>query len=243
MDTRPTVSVCVPAYNEQATLRVSIDGLIEALSGKIAGFEVIIVNDGSSDATGDIADELEKKYRQIRVIHHRANKGIGASYRDALSLAKYEYFTWFPADLENGPAELLNCLPYLRPDTVIVNHYRASDRRSLFRRLVSRAFVAAINALFRQRITYYNGLNIIPTKVLCSVPLIADGFLFNAETVIRSVRAGCSVVELSHALLHRKGGKSKLFSAKALIQINRDIGAIVSHCMRNKGVANDQNCP
>ncbi|HOU36653.1 MAG TPA: glycosyltransferase, partial [Candidatus Omnitrophota bacterium] len=75
MDTRPIVSVCVPAYNEQATLRVSIDGLIEALSGKIAGFEVIIVNDGSSDATGDIADELEKKYRQIRVIHHRANKG------------------------------------------------------------------------------------------------------------------------------------------------------------------------
>jgi glycosyltransferase involved in cell wall biosynthesis len=97
-----SISICVPAFNEEKTLAAAVEDLVDTLSVLVREIEVIIVNDGSSDSTLAIAEGLASKNPQIKVINHKNNLGVGVSFRDALAKAKYKFFTWFPGDHENS---------------------------------------------------------------------------------------------------------------------------------------------
>lgn len=223
-----SLSICIPALNEEKTLRGSVADLREALGGSVGRLEIIIVDDGSTDATGRIADEIAGECPGIKVIHHECKKGLGAAYRHALSLATGDYFTWFPADHENNAAQFLAYLPYLDERTVVTSHHRGQDRRSLKRRIVSRTYSGLLNMLFGLDLAYYNGLAVFPIKVLRSSPPVADGFIFSAEALIRAVRAGCRVKELFVPLGKRSTGESKALTLASLSQALKDLVRIVS---------------
>jgi len=184
----------------------SVWDLLDTLKEKVAMLEVIIVDDGSSDGTGRIADGIARKEPAVKVIHHAQPRGIGCCYRDALSIATGEYFTWFPADGENEAREFLTCLPYLSSSRVVACYHIRADKRSLFRRAISPIYTALINIAFGLGVRYYNGLAIIPRDVLAAMTLTSDGFFFNAENIIRSVKHhGCSIIELEHPLKKERG--------------------------------------
>ncbi len=224
-DLNLSLSVCVPAFNEAAGLKEAVEDLCVTLSPQIFSLEIIIVNDGSTDATAQISEELAKgDDRRIKVIHHLRNLGIGAAYRDALAIAGGRYFTWFPADHENSAEEFIQCLPYLREDTMVTSHHGVADGRSLLRRALSSFYVRILNKFFRLNIKYYNGLTIFPTSVLRSFPLLAEGFAIFAESLIRANRSGCKIVELEYPLKKRKGGRSNALSFVSLFRMSKDAG-------------------
>jgi dolichol-phosphate mannosyltransferase len=220
-----SISVCVPAFNEGAVLREAVKDLFETLSSRVATLEIIIVNDGSTDATATLAQELSRDYdRKIKVIHHPVNLGLGASYKDALSIAQGQYFTWFPGDHENSAEELVQCLPYLRQDTAVTSYHGVSDKRSWPRRVTSSVYTGLLNKCFGLNIKYYNGLTIFPTSVLHSFPLISNGFALSAESLIRAIKSGCKVVELFYPLKKRQVGRSNAISFLSLLGMVKDIG-------------------
>ena len=224
MNEQFSISVCVPAFNEAAALKDAVKDLFETLSSLVGGLEIIIVNDGSTDATATLAQELSRDYDQkIRVIHHPVNLGLGASYKDALAIAQGQYFTWFPGDHENSAQELAQCLPYLAQDTVVTSYHGESDKRTWFRRRLSHLYTGILNKYFRLRIKYYNGLAIFPTGVLRSCPLISNGFALSAESLIRTIRSGCKVVELLYPLEKRQGGRSNAISFFSLFGMSKDL--------------------
>ena len=219
-----SLSICVPAFNEEAGLKSAVKDLFLTLSEQVLFLEVIIVNDGSTDSTGGLAQELAREYGQnVKVIHHSVNLGLGVSYRDALAIAQGEYFTWFPGDHENSADELIHCLPFLRVDTVVTSHHKTLDGRSWLRRSVSGLYTWLLNKYFHLNLKYYNGLTIFPTPVLRSLPLATNGFALCAESLIRAIKSGCKIVELSYPLKKRQGGSSNALSFLSLARMLKDV--------------------
>ena len=223
MDKKISLSICVPAFNEEDSLSDSVKGLANILLDHLRNFELIIVDDGSSDLTFDIADKISKVYDYVKVIKHERNLGIGACFKDALKIANYEYFGWFPADNENDAAELLNCLPYLDSNTVVTSHHLGCDPRSFSRRLLSRVYTLFYNIVFGLNIKYYNGLTIFPLTKLRCLNLQSSGFGIFAESIIKSLKAGLDIKELLNPLYRRSCGSSKSLTLISFLRIVKDL--------------------
>jgi glycosyltransferase involved in cell wall biosynthesis len=89
-----SLSVFFPAYNEQGRIATTVKRALKIVPKVAAKWEIIIVDDGSHDRTGAIADGLAKKYSRVRVIHHGANRGYGAAFRSGLYGAKYDWISF-----------------------------------------------------------------------------------------------------------------------------------------------------
>jgi glycosyltransferase involved in cell wall biosynthesis len=226
MDQDISLSICVPALNEEKSICRSVEDLRSGLAGR-GELEIIIVDDGSKDATFKLAQELTAKFPEVKTIRHEYNQGIGSCYRDALALARGKYFTWFPADGEDLPQEIRQCLPHLNEESIVVSHHLDSDKRTKMRRMISRFYTFVLNKHFNLKLKYFNGLSIIPTASARKMHLISDGFFCNAEIVIRAIRSGHKVVELSTPLSVRTGGKSKALSFGSLCRAARDLVHII----------------
>src|SRR5262249_10429146 len=89
-----TISVIVTAMNEEGNLSETVASVVNAVALRIPGYEVIIVDDGSTDRTASIADELARSNPRIRVHHNPRNIGLGRSYKIGIDLAAHEYTSW-----------------------------------------------------------------------------------------------------------------------------------------------------
>lgn len=224
-----SISICVPSFNEERFLRAAVEDLVITLSHVVQKLEVIIVNDGSTDSTPQLTEQLARTYSQVKVIHHQRNSGIGVCYRNALAVARGDYFTWFPSDHENSAEQFIQCLPYLRERTIVTCHHRGQDPRLALRRYLSRSYTWILNKYFHLNLKYYNGLTIFPVSLLRSFPLVTDGFALAAESLIRAIQSGYQVVELPAPLKNLPKGDSKALSFVSLIRMVRDVFCIIIH--------------
>jgi len=111
------ISVLIPALNEEANLRASVETVIRAArAANDTPLEIILVNDGSTDRTGEICDQLATEYPFVNAVHHPTNMGQGAAILDGLRLAKYDRLTMFPGDNE---------LSFYTVKNLFLNHDRA----------------------------------------------------------------------------------------------------------------------
>lgn len=228
------ISICVPALNEEGSLKEAVDDLISTLSSCVGRLEVIVVNDGSTDRTSQIADDLGRRYKQVKTIHHERKSGIGACFRDALMQAEGRYFTWFPGDHENSAEEFIRCLPHLDGSTIVTCHHYGYDTRSSARRFISRSYTWILNRCFRLNVNYYNGLTVFPASLLRSFPLVAEGFALLAENLIRASRQGYRIAELSAPLRERKWGRSKALTLRSVAQMGRDASRILLNALNKQ---------
>ena len=101
----PALSVIVPAFNEERLLEASIRGPArDARRDRVAGAEIIVVDDGSADRTGAIADSLGRALPAVRA-HHQSNQGIGGAFLAGAGLARGEYLMLWPADMPAAPGD------------------------------------------------------------------------------------------------------------------------------------------
>lgn len=94
-----TISIILPCYNEEAILEVNLKTIINYLNGSNFNYEILIINDGSSDRTGEIADELEKNLSHVRVIHHPCNLNLGRALQTGFQNAKGDILVVMDVDL------------------------------------------------------------------------------------------------------------------------------------------------
>ncbi len=92
------LSVFLPAYNEEANLQRTVKNVIENLQKNVSEWEIVIVDDGSKDKTGEIADQLAKENKKISVIHHSPNRGYGGAFKSGLYGCKYPWISFIDSD-------------------------------------------------------------------------------------------------------------------------------------------------
>jgi len=220
---REEISLCVivPGLNEEAAVRGAVEELVAALRSAAVEWEIIVVNDGSTDRTGEIAEELARREPRIRVIHHERPMGVGYSFLEGIGAASTSVLTWGPADGENDPAELLKYLPLIEHVDIVIPFVINKGVRPLLRRVLSALYLSIIYMTFRTRFNYTNGNIIYRRKVFDAIHPRSTGFLVHAECLVRAIRAGFTFAEVPVVLKRRVEGDSKAILFKSFVGVVR----------------------
>lgn len=221
------ITVIVPAFNEEHNLVAAVTSITHALRNYSDRYTILIVNDGSTDKTKEIAQRIGQKDSRIRIIHNDRNRGLGYSIRHALPQIKTRYVTIFPGDNDMSAQSLTRLVDEAEAAELVTGYMVHAGNRSWKRRLLSRVYITGMNRVFGLRLRYYNGPFLCDTARLHSLVLHSNGLDVFAELKIRMIRAGCSVKEIPFEHTGRKYGTSKAVTLKSVIQTIRTTGLLV----------------
>jgi glycosyltransferase involved in cell wall biosynthesis len=221
----PQLTVLMPAYNEAAGLAVGVTEVQAKLDALGVDHEVLVVDDGSRDGTGAIADGLAAADPRVRVVHHPVNLGIGGGFRSGVAAAQGRWLILIPADLAMDLDELPKYLAAAAAGADIAVGVR-SDRRdySPFRRVVSWANIAAIRGLFGMHLRQYNYISLYRVSVLrrMEIRYWRSAFFF-AEVLIKARDLGCRLVEVEVRYNPRTTGRATGAQLRLIARTGRDI--------------------
>jgi glycosyltransferase involved in cell wall biosynthesis len=220
MDMNKRLSIFIPAYNEEANLLPTVRELCAALERtSLDDYEIIVVNDGSSDRTRDVAEDLSRKNPRIRVIHNPINLGLAKTYRIGALAARFEYVGWIPADNGFPTASLEQWFAPLGNADIIKVYLMNPEVRNLGRRIVSRAYTETMNALFGLELKYYNGIQIYRRELIQNIDTSANGFSLLSEIIVKLVASGNSYIEVGVHMQERVQGESKAVSVQNILDV------------------------
>lgn len=223
---KPTFSIVVPAFNEEKHLEETLQSLRGILDDRFSSYEVIIVNDGSSDATAQVAERLTRTYPFIRVLHHPHNLGLGSALRSGYRAASKEYVMWFTADNGMVAESVSEMFRLIGKADIVVPYMTNPECRPWQRRLISKTYTFLINFLFGLSVRYFNGGAIYRTEDVKDLSSSTEGFAFMAETLVRLIKQGRSYIEFSQLQRDRLHGRTKAFRLKNVVNVLKTIGVL-----------------
>lgn len=223
---RATLSVIVPALNEEGNLEAAVQSVLTAVGTKFSDFELLIFDDGSTDRTGLIADRLATANDHIHVVHNPRNIGFGYNYTRGVQLARMDYVAMFPGDNEFPETAMRGILDAVGTADIVVPFTSNPEVRPWGRRVVSTWFVALLNLLFGLRLRYYNGPCVHRRTLLQTVPMKTHGFAYMASILVRLIRSGASYVEVPMQLQPRGHGRSKAFRPRNILSVFATLAAL-----------------
>jgi glycosyltransferase involved in cell wall biosynthesis len=189
------MSVVVPAYNEMGNLASAVQDVVHALR-TFDDYEVIIVNDGSQDGTGEVADSLAATIDRVRVIHHEQNRGFSASYQTGLQHARMAYFTFVPGDHEVAGESVEEIFDAVGTADLVVPYHGTPWNRTWSRRILTWICTTQLNVLFSRNLKYFHGPAVYPTELARVLPINTSGFFFATEMLVNALLMGYSFVEV-----------------------------------------------
>jgi glycosyltransferase involved in cell wall biosynthesis len=136
----PGLSVFFPAYNDSGTIASLVITALHTARRLTPDFEIIIVNDGSADATAAIADELAQTYPEVRVVHHPRNRGYGGALRTGFASATRELVFYTDGDAQYDPAEMESLWAQFHDGVDLVNGYKISRSDPMHRIVIGRIY-------------------------------------------------------------------------------------------------------
>jgi 3-oxoacyl-[acyl-carrier protein] reductase len=221
-----SLSVLIPALNEARNLEQTVVRLIEALTITVEDYEIVIIDDGSSDGTGAIADRIAAANARIRVIHHPTNNGLGYCYTEGYRAATKEHFVYIPGDNSWPYRSFVELFGNIGRADVITSFAINPKVRPWGRRCISRLFTNVMNVLFSRNLQYFNGLTIYPIGFLRRDPATTFGFGFQAEVLLKALTSGLSYIEVGLPIDERASGRSKAVNARNILSVVTSVGAL-----------------
>ncbi|MBI4886004.1 MAG: glycosyltransferase family 2 protein [Acidobacteria bacterium] len=220
----PGVSFFFPAYNDGGTIASLVIRAVQAAGRLTPDFEVIVVNDGSSDATREIADELARTYPQVRAVHHPVNRGYGGALRTGFASATKDLIAYTDGDAQYDPGELAVLWQRLTPDVDVVTGYKISRSDPLHRVIIGRLYHYAVKLLFRLRVRDVDcDFRLMRREVFDRVHLERDTGVICLEMMRKIQDAGFHTVEVPVHHYHRTHGKSQFFNVRRVFWTGIDV--------------------
>jgi glycosyltransferase involved in cell wall biosynthesis len=200
----------MPAYNEGKILIASTARLMAKLSALAVDYELLIVDDGSNDATPQLVDELAAVQERVRTIHHPQNWGIGRALYTGFANAAGEFTIFIPCDLAMDLDELPKYLDAAQRAAVVVG--LRSDRRgtSLARRAISLANIGLVRLLFWMPLHQFQYICMYRTRFLQEIEIdyIESAFV-QAEILIKARDMGYELTEVEIGYIPRMSGRAR----------------------------------
>lgn len=212
----PSFTVIVPALNEEGNLRDAVEAVLQEIGPLARELEVLVFDDASTDGTAAVADALAAGDARVVAIHNARRRNIGGIYKAGIARARGDYVFLVPGDHETRVDEIARGLGYLDRADVLVFFITNPGVRPAARRLLSRLYVLAVNALFGTRFRYTNSTNVFRTDVVRRVPITTDGFSYQTEALVKAVASGIDFVEVGVELQRRGAGVSKALTWRNL---------------------------
>jgi len=190
-----SISVFFPCYNEQENVGRTVQKALDVLEKLDADFEVIIVDDGSADDTGPIADEIARRNSRVKVVHHRRNLGYGAALQSGFKAATKELVFFTDGDGQFDISEMPPLLE-LMEHYDIVSCYRLDRRDPIIRKINGWCWTRLVCLVFGMKIRDIDcAFKLYKREIFDKIELSSTGALINAEILARAVRKGYRVTQ------------------------------------------------
>jgi len=217
------ISLFFPVYNDEKTVRIVTEKALKVLSLLTNTFEIIIVNDGSPDRSGEIADQLQKEHPQVKVIHHPKNLGYGAAVKSGFTNSQYPWICFTDGDDEYDVYDFLK-LYKLKDFYDLIITFRYVKLYSGKRQIISYCYNMILRCLFR--INYRDvstGLRMVRKSLIDSLDLQTDSPFIGAEIAIKTMLKGYRVGEVGIQTFPRQFGQGASTSYKNIIATIKDM--------------------
>ena len=212
-----SLTIFYPMWNEEETIDRAVGAAFEAgdalvAAGEIASYDVLIVDDASTDATGKLADEMAAADPRVSVVHHEVNRKLGGSIKTGLENAKGEIVLYTDADLPFDMAEVSKAVRLLRIyEADIVSAYRFDRTGEGPRRLIySYVYNNLVQSMFGLRLRDMNfAFKLMRHSMLDCIDLKSEGSFIDVELLARAQRLGFNIVQFgvdaARCARHRRG--------------------------------------
>lgn len=216
------VSVCFPAYNEEATIAQVIEEAHELLSKSGLSFEILVCNDGSVDRTGTIIQDLAKHIPRLRVLDHPQNLGISRTFEHLYAEAVGDFIFLNSTDRQWETGILFQMIPLTKDWDVIVAS-RINKHYGKIRRFVSWCFNLIPRLLFGVNTYDAGAVKLMRREIIHRFKLKSHSPFTEAERLIRAARAGYRITEYSVEINDRKTGRSHGVSLRVVLEAVADV--------------------
>ena len=213
------LTVVMPALNEEKNIAAAINNALKAFSKFNIDGEIIVVNDGSTDKTENIVNNITNKEKRVSALKHNAPKGIGASFWEGVDNAKGEIIVMLPGDNENDPLEILRYYNMLEHVDIVIPFVYNKRVRTLYRNILSYLYRFIINTTFLVNFNYTNGTILYRKSMLKELDYRSNSFFFQTDILIRTVKKGYLFAEVPYRIDLRKDGISKAVTFPSLMKV------------------------
>lgn len=214
-----SIAFIVPAFNEEQNIEATVETILHAMGEQAVDYEIVLVNDGSSDRTGALIDRLAAANFRIHALHNSSNLNLGGAYKRGLSVASKEFVIMVPGDNGFGRESLSGILKNVGQADILIPYPTNLEARTPMRRLASSGFTALINCLFGFKIRYYNGPVVHRTALLRTITIDTNSFAYQAEALVKLLGREYSYVECPVETQAREGGRSSAMKLRNQITV------------------------
>jgi len=235
-----TLTLMFPMWNEEEMIHRTVGAARETgedliASGDIGDYEILLVDDASTDATGKIADELAARNPRVRVVHHAQNRKLGGSVRTGLNEASGDLVLYTDADMPFDLADLGKALRLMRVyDADIVSAYRF-DRtgEGALRALYSYVYNSLVKIILGLRIRDVNfAFKLVRKNVINHIELESEGSLIDVELLAKAQRLGFHIIQFGVDYFPRDRGTSTLSSPAVIVNIVKELSHLLPSMRR-----------
>jgi len=235
----PGLSVFLPAHNEEGNLEEVVRRFIAELPKVAENYQIVIVDDGSRDRTGAIADRLAATDRHILVVHHPVNRGYGGAVTSGLRSCTEPYLFLCDSDGQFDPSEMSRLIEHIGDhDAVIGRRARRAD--PLMRRINGKAWTTLSRLLFGLQISDMDcGFKLFRKAAIDGLELRSDGAMITTELMARLAGRGARICQVDVTHLPRAAGEQSGNSPKAILKAFQDLFKLYRElkAVRNGAVA------
>ncbi len=216
-----------PAYNDSGTIASLVITALQSARGLTPDCEVIIINDGSADATAAIANELAEKYPEVRVVHHERNRGYGGALRSGFAAATRELIFYTDGDAQYDPAEMALLWQRFDDNVDLVNGYKISRSDPLHRIVIGRIYHHTVKLLFGLKVRDVDcDFRLMRRTIFDRVTLEKNSGVICLEMMKKIQDAGFRIAEVPVHHYHRAYGRSQFFNFGRLVKTAVDVGKL-----------------
>lgn len=226
VNTKPDISLFFPVYRDEATVRRVTEKARTVLQQAASNYEIIIVDDGSPDRAGQIADELAIEFPEVKVVHHPRNLGYGAAIKTGLSQSKYEWICLTDGDDEYDVFDLHKLIA-LKDFYDLIITFRYVKVYSGDRQFISWVYNNVLRALFRSPFRDIStGLRLIRKSLADQIQCQSNSPFIGAELTIKAMLKGYRIGEVGIQTFPREFGKGASTSPANIVATIRDMRAV-----------------
>lgn len=224
------LTMLMPAFNEEANVDSAVRRALAALERHTKEFEILIINDGSTDSTGRIADALASEDARVRVLHHDKNENYGVALRNGIAMARYEWILHDGMDLPLAPEDLDKFTPHCASADVIVACRTSRRAHSPWRKITSWTNNLLLRVLFNPRTMDLNFVQLYRRSFVQSVDILSTSPAFiTAELILRAERSGREVREVTAEFRRREAGKAHFGKPRDILWTLKDMLRLRCH--------------
>jgi glycosyltransferase involved in cell wall biosynthesis len=203
-----SLSLFFPCYNEKDMVRPLTEQCLAVAAGICADFEVIIVDDGSTDGTAAAADQLAGEYGPVKVVHHRQNRGYGAALQSGFAAATKAFVFYTDGDGQFDVQELPSLLPLIA-DYDIVSGYRLNRREGVLRKINAWAWSQLVCRVFHLKLKDIDcAFKLYRRGIFDVIELHSTGALIDTEILARAQRRGFTITQVGVHHYPRAAGQA-----------------------------------